>query len=243
MIFSVHGFLGLGSDWDSVFSPDIPRYSYDFFRPSWSENETPLGLNELASQLNDEAKKFQLSRVLVGYSWGGRLALHALLQAPEIWSAAIIISSHPGLTNQLEREKRVEADRVWANRFRTEEWGSLLEAWNSQSVLKNTGTSLQRREFDFSRQALAHVLEFCSLGKQEDLRPQLKTLSVPILWISGDSDAKFREFPAQMAQLNPLFQKRVIPHAGHRVPWDQPEKFREAVQFFLENNVALIERN
>src|SRR5205807_1859552 len=67
-----------------------------------------------------------------------RISLHALIGNPNLWSGAIIVSSHPGLTEPQERKQRLESDRTWANRFLHDEWESVIQAWNSQSVFKRS---------------------------------------------------------------------------------------------------------
>jgi 2-succinyl-6-hydroxy-2,4-cyclohexadiene-1-carboxylate synthase len=167
--------------------------------------------------------------VLMGYSLGGRLALHALLQEPQRWRGAIIVSAHPGLVDAEERQKRYKQDCLWAQRFRQESWQELMTAWNQQPVLQTSCYHFLRHEKDYQRETLAYVLEHASLGLQNDLRPLLSKIEVPILWITGADDILHHVIDFK----HPLSSCTQIIHAGHRVPWDQPHLFEICVQEFL----------
>ncbi len=222
----LHGFLGTSSDWDGVLPKDLREVRYDLFSKENSGVEGLWGFGRI---------KTKGPNFLVGYSLGGRLALQALIDSPSDWSGAVLISTHPGLPSEFERESRLKADQSWAHRFRDENWDSLIQSWNDQPVLRGGGVPRVRKEEDFSREALAEALETRSLGLQKDYRSVLKALRVPILWISGELDVKFRLIAEEMATLNSCFQARVVAGAGHRVPWNQPEVFQQAVIEYLKS--------
>ncbi len=82
---SVHfipGFLGSPMDWKTILlteDVDLPfePVFYDFFSPQAFQKIPTYLLPELGDWLNIQAQRYRSPRVLVGYSWGGRLALHA----------------------------------------------------------------------------------------------------------------------------------------------------------------------
>lgn len=145
------------------------------------------------------------------------MGLHLLLDRPEFWSGAVILSAHPGLLKDSQRAERLAADQRWAERFDAggEGWESLLRAWNAQAVFE--GESEPRLEKDFDRTLLARVMRECSLGTQEDLRPRLKRSEHSILWVYGERDPKFLPFGKEMEALNPRFESCSLPGVGHRV--------------------------
>lgn len=170
--------------------------------------------------------------VLVAYSMGARLAMHALLRAPEKFHAAILVSGNPGLTADQERPPRLRSDREWAERFRHEPWDTVLTAWNSQSVLASASTtSLWREESEFQREALALALEYWSLARQRDLRPQLRRLGLPLHFLTGAND---RKFSAMTRDLD-FGRHREFQNAGHRLPWDQPQAFARVLSDLSQN--------
>lgn len=221
--YALHGFLGRPHDWDGF--GVIPCDIYSFAQPS-----TQIGLREWGTQFNLYAGKGK--KVVMGYSLGGRLALHALLDSPENWSAAVIISAHVGLESSQLRLQRLQDDQQWANRFLTEPWPTLMEAWNRQSVF---GPSpFLRNELDYSRGVLADTLRYWSLGHQESLLPQLTQLEMPILWVAGENDKRYCSMATALQFRHPKSRIWIAPGAAHRVPWDSPHAFREQLHLFLE---------
>lgn len=234
-LYAIHGFLGSPLDWQGVFSP---RAGLEVYTPSLSRSP-PLTLSALAERVNLEAASSGAGRkVLLGYSLGGRVALHSLLQSPPLWSAAVIVSAHPGLASAQEKSKRLENDQQWAKRFREEEGSAVMAAWNAQSVFKQDRAEapVLAREAPsvLDRHKWADLLLGCSLGVQADLSEALSRLQIPVLWISGELDLKFKAIHGEIGERNPKwFQHEVLPQAGHRVPWDQTRAFEERVIRFL----------
>ncbi len=230
-ILALHGFLGLAKDWDSI---DLPIEGYDL----WRDLEKVNGFESWAAHFNEIVAKRKTKPVLLGYSMGGRLAMQAVLKRPELYRALIVVASNPGLTEEEDRQRRLALDQKWAERFRNEEWSSLIEAWTAQPVLRAPrqksldAVSLSRVETEFDREALARGLDLWSLARQPDFREGLSQLRVPALFISGSEDTKFTEIMRGL-RLTSSQKLLVIEGAGHRVPWDRPQAFAQAVRDFL----------
>src|SRR5690606_21950754 len=71
---------------------------------------------------------------LVGYSLGGRLALHALKENPKLWQQVFLLSTNPGLQDDSARGIRARQDQAWAEKFKSDPWDEVLEHWNAQAV-------------------------------------------------------------------------------------------------------------
>lgn len=231
LLVCLHGFLGQGSDWLDVIPSNFRTLHPEFFGTHGVPQ--PFDFEGLANWVNSLAKRHPGPRILVGYSFGGRVALHALVSNPDFWDGAVIIAAHPGLTDEEERRKRIEADEKWARRFEGDEWDGLLSDWNSQPVLRGS-SNLGRYEGDFSRPLLAAAFRGCSLGRQKDLRPFLQQTKIPILWLVGDRDSKFLSLGKEIASLNSKISLAILPHASHRAPWDQLGPFQEVLLRWLE---------
>ncbi len=228
-----HGFLGCDRDWnhfkDSPLRLEIDAPS--LFSPESQSVETddkpvfPDFLKHGSQESLENWAKFFLSSynggadVLLGYSMGGRLALHLYELAPERWREVILISTHLGIENRIEREKRVLHDQKWAERFRRDDWQSLLNDWNAQEVFARgvVNGAPDRRESNFDREKLALALENWSTGRQKDFRPLLTKSSVSIEYVVGELDEKYLQFSKEIKQLNPRIRVTVVPNQGHRV--------------------------
>lgn len=216
--YCLHGFLGKGKDWNfvnsSIYTPDL-----------WENGH--LSLDDWATEFNKTVDPEE-DNILVGYSLGGRLALHALTHSPFLWKKAVLISTHPGLEEG--REKRLFHDVKWAERFRSEPWNSVVTDWNSQGVLSSIYHP-PREESDFDKEKLAEGMINWSLGRQRNLRAQIRDLSFPMLWIVGERDSKFCRL-AESVSLNERSCHLQVSDAGHRILVDQPQKIAALIHEF-----------
>ncbi|BBH52559.1 alpha/beta fold hydrolase [Fluviispira sanaruensis] len=235
----IHGFLGLPSDWQ-LFIENINGYNYKFhaiadFLPK-SENNNNSAFKNWANCFNQKifAKKNNFEKnVLVGYSLGGRLALHALIENHD-WDAALIVSANPGLNTENEKYARILNDKKWAERFLNEDWDAVMQAWNGQGVFSGLSNTLVRAESQYNKAELACALTLFSLGRQEDLRPHIASLQIPLLWLAGEKDSKFVGFAGEMSALNHKVESFVVKDAGHRIPWEKPLEFSEKLLEFVK---------
>ena len=160
-------------------------------------------------------------RALLGYSMGGRLALHALLEKNQPWQAAVIVSAHAGLESQAERETRRAADTVWASKALAGNWLEFLAAWNAQPVLGNAGLRDPQASGSLvmRRREIARSFVDWSLGAQEPLWERLHEIRIPVLWVAGENDTKFRALAERAVAEIPRATLAIAPGVGHRVPW------------------------
>lgn len=222
-LIALHGFLGEASDW----SPWTPEdFKVDEII-AWDDRYLHEDLNSWAHAFNQTIKKTTRSpRIVMGYSLGGRKAMHALLQDPELYAGAILISAHPGLATREERAERRRADFNWAKRFQTEPWVEVLNDWEMQPIFNNARHRSRPEEL---REKAIHDLTAYSLAEQEDLRAQLLDLKKPMHWITGALDKKFTLLADKM-RAEPYLTHRPLSDAGHRVPWEKPRQFTEEVK-------------
>jgi len=233
MLWCLHGFLGRGSDWDDMHATwpgDLPplRCPNLFAEPRLEES-----LEEFGTAFAERVAADDPSPVLLGYSLGGRLGLHALLARPALWRAAVLVSTHLGFPEPGARHDRRASDAAWAERFRAGPWATLLDEWNTREVFRGRAQPLDRPEQAYDRNALAHALEAWSLGNQTHLLPRLASLPMPILWIAGADDDRYVAQGELAAAHGHGVELRVAPRAAHRVPWEVPEWFRGAVAEFV----------
>lgn len=228
-LYALHGFLGKPSDWDFIKKEHLIQ-SVDLFN-----FDEVSSLSEWARRLNQKVAPLnQSARILMGYSLGGRLALHALIDNPSLWTGAIIISCHAGLDCPLKKKERQKNDDEWAHRFETDPWELLMRDWNSQGVFKGGGAAPPRDKADYSPGNLSKALKEWSLARQDDLHSGIEKLQLPILWMTGALDTTYVNLSKSIFLSHRHSSKVSVPYAGHRVPWDQPDIFQWYVKTFLK---------
>jgi 2-succinyl-6-hydroxy-2,4-cyclohexadiene-1-carboxylate synthase len=238
----LHGAVGMAADWRG-FAKRLAEWktgtrAVDLWR--FLECQ-PMPLADFGKALNAEASGETArgnGRALMGYSMGGRLALHALLEKNHPWQAAVIVSAQPGLENPAEREARRANDAAWASMALAGNWQEFLTKWNAQPVLggsmrepqASSGLAMRRRE-------IARSFVDWSLGAQQPLWERLHEISVPVLWVAGENDEKFRALAERAVSLIPKATLAIAPGAGHRVPWEAEEWLAEKVADFLRDGI------
>jgi 2-succinyl-6-hydroxy-2,4-cyclohexadiene-1-carboxylate synthase len=148
---------------------------------------------------------------------GGRLALHALLAAPELWRQAVIIAAHPGLHNPTARQQRRAHDQAWLRRFLNEPMTQVMPDWNAQAVFAGTSKTSFPEAFT---PAMGRAFQEWSLGNQPPLWDQLPSLTTPVRWLCGERDSKFVALGNEAVALLPRGQFSQAPKCHHRVPWE-----------------------
>lgn len=199
VITCLHGFLGNPHDWD-------------FLRDAGLAIETPP-LDAIPPQ----------GDTLLGYSLGGRLALHALLAGAQ-YKRAIFVSTGLGIEGDVARAARRAADEAWAQRFESEDFDSVMAAWNAQPVL--AGPALTRTRDDYDPRALREW----SSGALPPVASRLHELTIPTLWIAGARDTKYVAEAKRAASQAAEARVVIVAEAGHRVPWEQEERFIEILR-------------
>lgn len=172
--------------------------------------------------------------VLLGYSLGGRLAMHALLACPGRWAAAVLVAAHPGGDEQPEREETRRRDAAWAERCRRDPWETLLGDWDGLAVFGGRPNPAPRDPGALGRERCARTFEQFSRAEQADLRPLLAAADLPpVLYVTGGEDARYGALGDELARRVPGLRHERIAGAGHRVPWERPSEFARVVAGFL----------
>lgn len=223
-IIALHGFLGKNADWELY--KNFPLIPIDPFILS---PQHFLSLNEFGAKLNKEIEGNE--NVLLGYSMGGRLGLHALIQNPKKWKAAIIISTHTGLTNTTEKQERLKNDAKLLLEFQNDFDGH-LKKWDKLPIFSK-GSSFLRKKEDYTPFILKQCLHYWSLGHQENLKSSVEKLSLPILWIAGALDEKYAKLAKSMQFSHSKSKIWIATNTYHRVAWELKVNCEQQIQQFL----------
>ena len=238
-IVALHGFLGQPEDWTGLrdaLHELAPRILFEAIHlPFRSAPGLPMTTAAWAQEFNRNQHGHRVARnVLIGYSLGARLALQATLDQPALWDEVVLVSSHPGCTEAQERSQRLKADEQWAERFISLPWADAIEAWNRQTVFAGSREP-ERRESDFDKAALAHVLLNWSPALDVVPPQALLGLEPKLHWYAGANDTKCIQRYQRLRSAGLLGEFHAIPDAGHRVIFDRPREL--ALQLVVNLNL------
>jgi 2-succinyl-6-hydroxy-2,4-cyclohexadiene-1-carboxylate synthase len=243
----LHGFTGSGASWGEhtplfaktqrVITPDLIGHGAsdapaDAAR--YSMEHATADLLGLLDQLG--VGQFDL----LGYSLGGRIALHLALAAPQRVRKLVLESASPGIADPAERAERVANDNALAAQIEQRGIDWFVEYWeniplfSSQRMLPPEVFAAQRERRLANRpQGLANSLRGMGAGQQEPLWERLAELGMPTLLIAGELDTKYVGLGLAMQQRIKGANRQVVRGAGHTTHLEQPRAFGKAVQAFF----------
>ncbi|MCG9720264.1 2-succinyl-6-hydroxy-2,4-cyclohexadiene-1-carboxylate synthase [Shewanella sp. Isolate7] len=232
----LHGFLGDKHDWQAVLARlsrhfhcialDLPGHGDS---PALEGDPHSPGFNRVVAQILSTLDKLKVNRFhLLGYSLGGRIALHLADQAQERLLSIHLESCHPGLVSDDERNLRLEQDAAWQQKLLSLPVPDFLSLWYQQGVFASLDDQ-ERQKLIQARShnrpaALASIYLPTSLGHQADLSsiPEQSTLNWH--YYVGLQDDKFLAL-AKAWQAKQKISLYRVPGSGHNVHLAQPEAF------------------
>lgn len=240
----LHGFTGSASAWQPFDWPECETIAVDL--PGHGDSDKPAGaeryrmercLEDLVALLDE----LDVERAAVlGYSMGGRVALHLALHAPERLWALVIESASPGIENETERTERRRSDGELADSIMRDGVAPFVDRWQaiplfaSQSRLSaDARERLRQQRLRNDPAGLANSLRGLGAGEQQPVYTRLREIATPALVLAGEDDAKYRAIAERTAGALPNARLQIVPEAGHAIHLEQPQAFSAAVREFL----------
>ncbi|MEM7674414.1 MAG: alpha/beta fold hydrolase [Myxococcota bacterium] len=237
----LHGFGGSPEAWRSVIDAWPSHEARPLFiTPRQPGHGAPIdtvehfedAVNALAADLPD---RFHL----VGYSLGGRLALGLVAQHPSRVVSLTLIGAHPGL-DASARPARQQNDLLWAQRLQAMGTEAFFESWIQQPLFASQRAlpahALARQKTwrqHLNKDDLARAMRVLSLSTMPDYRPMLPTLTMPILLMAGEQDAKFVAISESMMAELPHGQLEIVKGVGHNIPLEAPDAVAQHLARFI----------
>jgi 2-succinyl-6-hydroxy-2,4-cyclohexadiene-1-carboxylate synthase len=169
--------------------------------------------------------------ILVGYSMGGRIALHAAFQLPV--DRLILVGASPGVADPAERAQRKAQDDALADRIEQIGVEAFAKEWGEQPLFAGQSERVRNAAYaDRLRNTphgLAKALRGLGTGVMEPLWDRLEQLTIPVTLITGERDEKFRTLAGAMQQRLPNATHVVIPNAGHAAQLEDPQAVARAI--------------
>jgi len=176
---------------------------------------------------------------VVGYSMGGRLALHVAAKRPDRLLSLVTIGAHAGL-DEGAREGRRRGDDALANRIEKEGIDAFVKYWGSLPLF----AGLERRGPSYVAEVRAERLRnhvaglACSLrgmgaGAMEPVWDELAQVPVPCTFVAGQLDHGYVASARRLAATAPNSRYEVVPRAGHAVHQERPDAFARVLAAHL----------
>ena len=226
-IVLLHGFGGTHRAWDGVLARldpgrylpvalDLPGHGQA------ADSGLPITFNGCVEHVLTRApERF----TLCGYSMGGRIALTLALSAPERVERLVLVSTTAGIENPSERALRRASDERLCEQLETVPFEDFIESWRTQPLFADEPPevgALARADQRRNRpDALAAALRGAGTGRMEPLWDRLGELTMPVMVVAGERDAKFRALGERMAGLL-TDAHLVIVRGGHNLPLESP---------------------
>ncbi|HVF32768.1 MAG TPA: alpha/beta fold hydrolase [Acidimicrobiales bacterium] len=235
----VHGFTQTRRSWDRL-APAIAAAGHEVLAvdaPGHGRSAAHAGadLREGARLLGESGGR----AAYVGYSMGGRLALHLAVQEPDRVERLVLVGATAGLDTAAERADRRAADEALARDLERDGLDAFLGRWLANplfATLPIEAAGIEDRK-ENTAEGLVASLRRTGTGTQDPLWDRLP--SMPVLLVVGEHDAKFTAIAHRLADgwRGPAEVARIA-GAGHACHLEQPDAFLDVVVRFLHRDTA-----
>jgi len=240
----LHGFSGSSADWRAL-TPSLramERAVIAIDLAGHGETESPADPSRFtmpgtALDLDLILTRLRVSEAdWVGYSMGGRVALHLALAHPARVCSLILESASPGIEDSDSRARRREADNALAKRIEergiewfADYWGALPLFETQWELPPATLAALRTGRLRNLPSGLAASLRGMGQGVHDYMGGGLHDLRCDVLFLAGERDLKYVEVARRAQSAVPGSRCVVVPGAGHNVHLEAPEAFSEAL--------------
>lgn len=205
-----------------VIVPDLPGFGKT---PAPAQ---PWGVADYVVALRSLLSRLGIDQVtIIGHSFGGQLAV-VLAAEPAVRVKRLILVApavlRTGSAKTFLAKGLAKNLKPWLRPL----LGERKFSWARGFVYRVLGGHDYLQAQDSIKPSLARIL-------QEDVSAKLKLLSCPILLIWGDQDRQLASRLAdRLVSIKPEIKLRIMPQAGHDLPFQQPERFIAEIMNWID---------
>ena len=179
---------------------------------------------------------------IVGYSLGGRLALHAALDEPGRYTALVTVGASAGIDSPAMRAARAQADERLASWMETAPIEEIVAIWERQPLFADQSDALldAQRPGRLAQdpRSLASLLRTAGQGSLEPVWPLLGRLDLPLLALAGALDDRYSRSAQRLASEAPRARAGIVEGAGHAAHLQQPDAVARLLVEFLDQHLG-----
>ena len=227
----LHGFTQTGRSWEPVVAALAERYralAPDVRGHGDASALTPVTLDAV---IDDVAAGAPATFTLVGYSMGGRIALHAALALRSRVERLVLIGASPGIADPAARAARRVADEQLADELERSTIEEFARRWAVTPVLSGQSPTVAAAahadRLRSSPDGLARALRGLGTATLPPLWERLGELQMQVTLVTGERDEKFTAIATQMADAIPAAAVSIVAGAGHAVHLEAPARLAE----------------
>lgn len=233
VVIFVPGFMQHGDAWAPVAELVAERYP-----SAWLDFRTH-GFEARLGELRAAAAP---GTVPVGYSMGGRLALHLAVREPERFAGLITIGASPGIDDPDERRRRRNADEELAAWMEFSTIEEVVDRWERVPALAGQPEELVERQragrLEHDPRLLAQLLRSAGQGALPGIFEELRRLRIPVLALAGERDERYIQAARRIALLAPRGDHLPVMDAGHAAHLERPEAVAGLLLDFLDQHLG-----
>jgi len=230
----LHGFTQTGRGWDEVVR-HLAGERYRPLAPDLRGHGIAAARRPIDFQAcTDDVLRLAAGRfALVGYSMGGRLALHVALAKPERVSRLVLVSATAGIEDDDERARRHADDEALARWMQTRLISEVADRWGTQQLFAEqspeVAAAARADRLGNDPLHLAAALRGIGTGAMKPLWERLHELALPVVVLAGERDAKFVELGRRLAATLPQASLTIVEGAGHALTLEAPGAVAAAI--------------
>lgn len=220
-VLALHGWGRRAADFRSAFqglsylAPDLPGFGAS------PPPERAIGSREYAAAVAPMLEELGERAVLVGHSFGGRVALQIVIAHPDRFAGLVLTGAPLVRLHPLRKIHPIYRFGRWAGRRR------LLSAARVERLREQYGSADYRAAKGVMREVLVRTIN-------ETYEEELRQLNLPVLLVWGSADAEVPLAVAErIAATVDHAELQVLEGVGHDVPLQAPRPLREAVEKML----------
>ena len=247
LLVMLHGFISDSTTYDShieqlsqhvnVLTIDLPGHGKDTsdMNDTWDFPYIAHALDEVLSQYD------MYDVYLLGYSMGGRVALYYALNGSVALRGLLLESTSAGIQSEADKVERVQVDAARAKVLEIAGLEIFVNDWEKLPLFRSqyeldaeVRKAIRANRMSQNPVRLAKALRDYGTGNMPNLWPQVSSLRVRTLILTGEKDEKFVQIGQKLKEEIPNSRTVQVSDVGHTIHVEDSAEFDTIILGFLK---------